>query len=117
LKFGALYFNQNKTFKTIKKELDTVVKFEESQEKRFCKEFIQLIIEEFKPYIDKQISQNEVKSRLQIIFNRYNITKENGNNHTVTKVTIKDYYTVKTNNDKQTYTFVAVLPEIERMIL
>lgn len=112
LKFGALYFNQNKTFKTIKKELDTAVKFEESQEKRFCKEFIQVIIEEFDPYIDKQINQNEVKSKLQIIFNRYNITKENGNNHTVTKVTIKDYFTVKTNNDKQTYTFVAVLPEI-----
>lgn len=120
IEFGAIYFDNNKIFSTIKKDLTKALKYKEGQNKLFCKEFIKVIIDEFKPFIGKQIIQKEAKDRLQIYFNRYGIVKKDGKNYKVKPETIKDYFDIKTNNggkDNQTFTFVAILPEIEKIAL
>ena len=94
------------------------LKYKEGQKNLICKEFIQAIIEEFKLVIGKNILQKEAKDRLQICFNRYGVIKKDGTNYKVKPKDIKDYFNINTNNggkENQTFNFVAVLPEIEKL--
>jgi len=118
--FGSIYFDKDKFFSTIKKDLTKALKYKEGQKKLICKEFIQAIIEEFKPVIGKHVLQKEAKDRLQICFNRYGVIKKDGTNYKVKPKNIKDYFNIKRSNggkDSQTFHFVAVLPEIEKIAL
>jgi len=118
IEFGAIYFDNNKIFNTIKKDLTKALKYKEGQKNLICKEFIQAIIEEFKLVIGKNILQKEAKDRLQICFNRYGVIKKDGTNYKVKPKDIKDYFNINTNNggkENQTFNFVAVLPEIEKL--
>ena len=103
---------ENKSFKTIEKELDIANKFNQPENDRFSVKMINLVIAEFESQFNQFIAVNEVRDRLQRIYTEQNIIIKGGTPFRVIQTTIKEYFDANLNGDKRTCRIKSILPNI-----
>jgi len=100
-----------KTFAAIEKALALALKFKANNERRFHEDIIKAISVEFGVQPDLSIPKKEIQSRLQLIYDKFQIKDKADKLFKVSQSTIEDYYFKKKNNDERAYTLNALKPK------
>ncbi len=106
-----------KTYSSIETQLKIVNEAQNENNKRFTKEILKAITDEFGIQPNISISKKDIKNRLQLIYNIFIIKKKHDKPFRVTLDTITDYYVTKNNKEKNTYTLKGLLPELLQKII
>jgi len=110
---GIESISKLKTFAAIEKMLTPALKFKESEERRFHKDIITQILNEFSDQLNQPISENAIQNQLQQIYNAHDLIKNNGKPFKVTKSTIEQYFDQNHNKEKSTYTLKSLLSHLQ----
>lgn len=113
---GIESISKLKTFAAIEKILTPAIKFKESEERRFHKDIITQIFNQFSDHLTQPIPETTIQEQLQQIYNAHDIIKKNGKPFIVRQNTIEDYFDPNHNKDKRTYTLKALLPHLQLKI-
>ena len=106
-----------KTYSSIETQLKIVTEAQNEDNKRYTKEILIAITDEFGIQPNISIPKKDIKNRLQLIYNIFNIKKKHDKPFRVTLDTIRDYYVTKNNKEKNTYTLKELLPELLQKII